>query len=84
MNGLFNIDDSKDADTDAYTRQTKPNAIPKDMTLDQMKHEFTVRCNTMGIDAVGLMMEAGWDQSKGKASKKDYENAFKILEDRTK
>lgn len=60
LNGLFNIDDTKDADTDEYTKQSK--AIDEDV-----KNEFQVNEKVTDLEAktiYGLIMNQKRDLNK--------------------
>ena len=85
LNGLFNIDDTKDADTDEYTKQSK--AIDEDV-----KNEFQVDEKVTELEAktiYGLIMNQKRDLNKfldyfkikntNELTKSQYVEALKML-----
>jgi hypothetical protein len=67
MNGLFNIDDTKDADTDEYHNQTTASrARKKDVAgqaadpLIEEKKKLTARCSQLQVSAESIWTHAGW------------------------
>jgi hypothetical protein len=67
MNGLFNIDDTKDADTDEYHKQTTVSrARMRDMSgksddpLLKEKKALTKRCSELQVSAEQVWTQAGW------------------------
>jgi hypothetical protein len=67
MNGLFNIDDTKDADTDEYHKQTTVSRARKrdtsgesDDPLLKEKKALTKRCSELQVSAEQVWTQAGW------------------------
>ena len=75
LNGLFAIDDTKDADTNEYKKQT---AAGEPATASQ-RVELTEKCREKNVDPQDLLKSIGWDGAT-KMSKHEYKEAIKKLE----
>ena len=86
MNGLFNIDDTKDADTDEYHNQTTASrarkrdaagAAPDPLTEE--KKALTARCNALQVSSQDILTQAGW--KKGMAFDLDMVSKCNVILD---
>lgn len=81
LNGLFLIDDTKDADTDEYSRQvnsTKKDAPTQYATLKQ-KQQLMATAEKLGVDINDVLKNAGYKE--GKLTEEQYDKALIILKD---
>lgn len=63
LNGLFLIDDTKDADTDEYANQRKTAEDKEDKerkNLNEEKKKLDNRCNKLGQSPTEILHTAGW------------------------
>ena len=58
LNGMYAIDDTKDADTDEYHEQTK--GEHKAVASKEMIAAFKTVCATMEQDPIEIIKKAGW------------------------
>lgn len=85
LNGLFAIDDTKDADTDEFTKRTREEEVPpemKELASEKELNSFKEACEKTGINYAEIWKQTGKakDMSKahlGLAQKKlaEYTNA---------
>lgn len=75
LNGLFAIDDTKDADTDEQRHQSTKNATGG---LDEIKAEVFAEFKKQGIDDTTAMMDK-LDKAINKASIRTVEDGQKVL-----
>lgn len=86
LNGLFNIDDTKDADTDEYQKQTEPvkyidsNEDIGDKPLNKVKLKTITDLNVDPEKAKEILAEYGYDKST-EIKTKDYAEIFKKLKE---
>lgn len=81
LNGLFLIDDTKDADTDEYSRQvnsTKKEATTQYATLKQ-KQQLMATAEKLGVDINDVLKTAGYKD--GKLTEEQFGKALIILKD---
>jgi len=69
LNGLFLIDDTKDADTDEYHEQTNrqpkktaPKQTADDAASNEEKKAFMDACTAAGLDYMLILKKAGYEQ----------------------
>lgn len=74
LNGMYAIDDTKDADTDEYHEQTQG---PKLASADAKK-VFLAACNKAGKDPVELLKKVGWKEG-GDTTEEQLGKAKKLL-----
>lgn len=74
LNGLFCIDDTKDADTDEYTKKTNKDAEP--LATDAEKKMLMQRCKQLGVDINAILKEVG---VKGKMTQEQHGKALILL-----
>lgn len=60
LNGLFLIDDTKDADTDEYTNQRKTAEDKERKNLNEEKKKLDNRCKGLGQSPTEILHTAGW------------------------
>lgn len=74
LNGLFNIDDTKDADTNEFTKQTQ---IDENKKLDKIKLDLlnqAIKENHIEKDVVELVLSGYGYKTLGDIKVKDYAN----------
>lgn len=76
LNGLFCIDDTKDADTDEFTKRTSRDAEP--LATEAEKKVFMQHCEQLGVDYKAILKEVG---VKGKMTAEQHAKALIILKD---
>lgn len=74
LNGLFCIDDTKDADTDEYTKRTNKDAEP--LATDAEKKMLMQRCKQLGVDINAVLKKVG---VKGKMTQEQHGKALILL-----
>lgn len=74
LNGLFLIDDTKDADTDEYTTTTT--GTDPNLATDAEKKVFTDRCKQLGVDYREILKQVG---VKGMMTKAQHGKALILL-----
>lgn len=80
LNGLFNIDDTKDADTDEYTKQTQKND-DEDKIIDKMKVDLlnqAIAKNHIKDEVVEIVLSNYGYTNTNQIKNKDYK---KIVDD---
>lgn len=60
LNGLFLIDDTKDADTDEYANQRKTAEDKERKNLNEEKKKLDNRCKRLGQSPTEILHTAGW------------------------
>lgn len=87
LNGLFCIDDTKDADTDEYYERThreekkpKAKAAPAsdEEANESERRVFMETCAKWGLDATSVLAHVGW--KAGKMTVKQYNDAMHYIE----
>ena len=90
LNGLFCIDDTKDADTDEYKTASEnyqrkaaaPKAAPLDTTdreaSDLERRVFQEACQKHGLEALSVLAHVGWKSGKMKVS--EYKKAMDYID----
>lgn len=81
LNGLFLIDDTKDADTDEYSRQvnsTRKEATTQYATLKQ-KQQLMAVAEKLGVDINDVLKKAGYKD--GKLTEEQYGKALILLKE---
>ena len=85
LNGLFLIDDTKDADTDEYqkttkakTTTTKAKTTTKEVTVAE-KNKFIKDCRALNYDPELVLKQTGWES--GKMTKDQLSKAEVILDE---
>ena len=89
LNGLFCIDDTKDADTDEYktaSENYQRKAAPKKEPLDAGDREasdlerrvFQEACQKHGLEALSVLAHVGWKSGKMKVS--EYKKAMDYID----
>lgn len=73
LNGLFLIDDTKDADTDEYTTATKV-----ELATDLEKKTFLDRCKQLDVDYKNILKQAG---VTGQMTKEQHGKCLIILKE---
>ena len=73
LNGLFLIDDTKDADTDEFTQTTK-----EEYATEVEKKTFKDMCDLLKVDYRDILRQAG---VKGRMTKEQHGKAMIILKD---
>ena len=73
LNGLFLIDDTKDADTDEYAATTKV-----ELATDLEKKTFLDRCKQLDVDYKNILKQAG---VKGQMTKEQHGKCLIILKE---
>ena len=94
LNGLFNIDDTKDADTNEYRRtidkaeeeekkakKEESKLSEEELKLKQEKEAYQIRCQRGNVGAQDILEKAGWNVKNGKATLDDFEKANIILDE---
>lgn len=81
LNGLFNIDDTKDADTDEFTKQTQEDDKEKKITKTQVDALYDlIKNRAVEKDTViAVLKEKGYDKLAD-IKNKDYMNIVKQFE----
>lgn len=74
LNGLFCIDDTKDADTDEFVTRTKSDK--SDKATDREKKLFLDRCKELKVDYKQILKEVG---VAGNMTKEQHGKALEIL-----
>ena len=74
LNGLFLIDDTKDADTDEYTNATKAEPL----ATDAEKKTFMDRCKQLGVDYRSILKQVG---VSGQMTKEQHGKALIVLKE---
>lgn len=74
LNGLFLIDDNKDADTDEYANTTKAEPLATDME----KKTFMDRCKQLDVDYRNILKQVG---VSGQMTKEQHGKALIILKE---
>lgn len=74
LNGLFLIDDTKDADTDEYAHTTRPESL----ATDAEKKVFMDRCKQLGVDYRSILKQVG---VTGQMTKEQHGKALIVLKD---
>ena len=74
LNGLFLIDDTKDADTDEYTNTTKG----VELATDAEKKKFKSLCEGLGVDYKEVLKQVG---VTGQMTKEQYAKSLILLRD---
>ena len=74
LNGLFLIDDTKDADTDEYTNATKAEPL----ATDAEKKTFMDRCKQLGVDYRTVLKQVG---VSGQMTKEQHGKALIVLKE---
>lgn len=74
LNGLFLIDDTKDADTDEYATTTKPEPL----ATDAEKKTFMDRCKQLGVDYRTVLKQVG---VSGQMTKEQHGKALIVLKE---
>ena len=72
LNGLFLIDDTKDADTDEYVNTTAP------LATDAEKKTFMDRCKQLGVDYRTVLKQIG---VSGQMTKEQHGKALIVLKE---
>lgn len=93
LNGLFLIDDTKDADTDEFTKQTKdvskekaePKQEPEEelvsgFATDLEKKTFIDLCKSLGVEWEDIRRQAGYNP-KSKMNKEEHGRCLIILKE---
>lgn len=75
LNGLFNIDDTKDADTDAYTKKTTVKK-PVDNKLKKVKETLNQICTDQQLDKMQIAKKYNLS---AKSTYEDYSNVVQEL-----
>ncbi len=80
LNGLFCIDDTKDADTDEYHNQTKgkPQQQAADLATREQKTEFLEECKRLGVNHEDVLKQVG---VAGKMTAEQYAKCMVVLEE---
>lgn len=90
LNGLFNIDDTKDADTNEYRRtidkaeaeeKKKAKSQTEEPDIDKVKKEYQLRCQKGNVGAQDVLEKAGWNAKEGRATLKHFAKANIILDE---
>ena len=79
LNGLFCIDDTKDADTDEFTKRTDFN---EKLATKSEKEVFIKMCNERGLEPEDILKSVGWES--GKMTKAQHGLALKEIARRDK
>lgn len=74
LNGLFLIDDTKDADTDEYANTTKG----AELATDAEKKKFKSLCEGLGVDYKEVLKQVG---VTGQMTKEQYAKSLVLLRD---
>ena len=74
LNGLFLIDDTKDADTDEYTNTIKAEPL----ATDAEKKTFMDRCKQLGVDYRTVLKQVG---VSGQMTKEQHGKALIVLKE---
>lgn len=93
LNALFLIDDTKDADTDEYTKENKKRKekaaddelneadmadLESSYATEAEKANFTAACNALGLKPSSMLKKAGWEEGT-KATKAHLGAAMRIV-----
>lgn len=82
LNGLFAIDDTKDADTDEYRRQEEAGGKNASApATNRQRVTLIAKCEALKVDPQEILREAGW--TEGQMTRKQYTDAMEILEELT-
>lgn len=76
LNGLFCIDDTKDADTDEFAKRTKEE--PEKPATDREKKMFLERCKELNVDYKAILKQVG---VKENMTKEQHGKALIILKE---
>ncbi len=78
LNGLFCIDDTKDADTDEYQRQTnrQPKQKATDLATREQKTEFLDECKRLNVNHDDVLKQVGVE---GKMTAEQYARCMIVL-----
>lgn len=63
MNGLFLIDDTKDADSDEYAAESNER-YKKGLASEKDKNDFKKLCAAANLKGSAILMQAGWKQGE--------------------
>ena len=77
LNGLFCIDDTKDADTDEYVKRTKAPEV--ELATEPQKKTIHDLCVMYGVDQKDLARKAGWE--KGPLTADQYAKCMVLLKE---
>lgn len=75
LNGLFLIDDTKDADTDEHTKVTEKNVK---LATKLEKDTFMAVCKDLGVEYSDILKQVGVE---GKMTQEDYAKCMVVLND---
>lgn len=92
LNGMFDIDDTKDADTNEYRRtidkaeeegkKAKKKAESQTgQEIDKVKKEYQLRCKKGNVGAQDILEKAGWNAKEGRATLEHFAKANMILDE---
>ena len=80
LNGLFLIDDTKDADSDEYTAENKAR-YESTLATERDKNNFRTLCNDKALKASDILIQAGWEVGTD-VTKELLGKALQIVKDR--
>ena len=83
MNGLFNIDDTKDVDTNEYRKESEGRSASRNSgPKKSLGEEFMARCKKLGADPKKILIQTElWKDGDKKVSGDAYSRAFQILDE---
>lgn len=80
LNGLFLIDDTKDADSDEYANESKARH-ESTLATERDKNNFRTLCNDKALKASDILIQAGWEVGTD-VTKEILGKALQIVKDR--
>lgn len=81
LNGLFLIDDTKDADTDDYTAQRRMAEEGEEYASDRDKKNFMALCKKLGVDFKVIRKQAGQKDPSAPMTVEEHGKCLIILKD---
>lgn len=81
LNGLFLIDDTKDADTDSYTAQRRQAVEGEELATARDKKNFMAYCKKLGVDFAQVRKQAGQNDPKAPMTVEEHARCLSILKE---
>lgn len=81
LNGLFLIDDTKDADTDEYTARRKMAEESEQYASDRDKKNFMAYCKKLDVDYKEIRKQAGQTNTKAPMTVDEHAKCLMILKE---